>query len=358
MNRSDIGRLRKALKNDYDFSGKIIVGNYVKESPDTLISVQVMNFGLLDDEVRATYRDIFYKALGGILNKNMYVASCDNDVAETPMSLLRGKDVNENIAEEFLSSAEGVYTGNRGRYAVIALCGLLGKSEDDDFVLCAVCPVVKEKPKLVYDFKVGGVRDCLDEHTVKNPVCSILYPAFDEECPVISEALYYVNKENDIDDSFLFNMVHGTIPASHSKTKAWFSETMGRLDGGVTLEQVKSMQGEVAKKLEVPEEEQLVGEREMVKMMERSGFNKDATEEFAKCYSKEFGKGEIAVGNLMNPEGITISNSFYKVSVAENVKNYVSFAMVDGRKSIVLPLIENTVNVNGIPVSAGDLIED
>ena len=200
------------------------------------------------------------------------------------------------------------------------------------------------------------MRDCLHEHTVKNPVCSILYPAFEKDCPFISEALYYVGKENEIDVSFLYNMVHGAVPASHGKTKTWFSETMGNLDGGVTLTQVKSIQKEVARKLERPEDEQFVGKMEMSKMMERSGFSEDATAEFAESYNKEFGEKEIAIGNLMNPEGIAISNTFYKVSVSERAKDYISFDVVNGRKSIVLPLIEDTVSVNGITVSAKDLI--
>lgn len=353
MEKSDIGSIRKRIKNSQEVFTMILTGNFVDGK---LVSSRIRPYLALEEEELDIYNAIFLKILGGRLNRNAYVINCNRDVSESPMGrVLRDGMQDVGLCKDvLLQTAAESYVDKKGRFSIIAVIGEMNTA-GDTFLLCAICPVEKEKPKLVYNARDKELCDGLCQFAVKAPAVAIMYPGIEEKAPVYDEALFYAKSIKTEYDDLITNMVSGNIPATSNKTKEWFSETLGKLGEPIHYEQVKFIQNELTDKAAV---EQRMGKEEILSVLKHSGVSQPSRDVFAKEFDETFGKDELAAENLMPTGAMEITNGLIKIHVTEDGKSLLQIKMVDGRKSIVIPLVENNILVNGIVTNTGNILKD
>lgn len=359
MKRKDILHIKKEMKKG-DYADKVLIGNYVKDhGACELVSSQVKDFRYIDEEEQKDLFGIFAKTLGGAFNKDSYVVPCANDVASSPLNTLRENGVRgDDVCLELLGQIANACAED-GMFSVIAVHGRCWGTDNKLYnsVLCIVCPATKEKSRFVID-KRNNIVFRNGEFALKNPSCAILYPASEGRQPYLSEALFYSKSAKEGQEDFLATAVHGSFPVTQKRTKEWFAKAIGDVQGGATLDQVESIQSFIRDRIAQPDGENAnMDAGDIDRLMKHCGFEDKAREEVTTQFKEEFGKESVPVNGLLDTKNITITTGTYKVVVPEYAKALVQVQFVDGRKSLVLPLTENTFMVNGVQATAGSIIE-
>lgn len=208
MNRSELMEIKKRFKIDKNTFSKV-AGCCVNEENEKVCTF-VKDFKSLTEEETYLYLDIANKALSGKIENNLINISFSQEELENDgnQKLLLGvienhgrdADVLDILYDRIISACQYSY-----KYLIMVLYDgydVMKKTSDNmkldesevsyDYIICAICPIELTKNTLSYQEKTQDVGLSIRNWIINMPEAAFLYPSFNDRCPDIHEALFYV----------------------------------------------------------------------------------------------------------------------------------------------------------------------
>ena len=373
MNDREIAELRRRFRADRT-NIIHIRGCYVSESRE-IVATFDQSVALSGEEELEKYLGLFKRSLSGRQGKNLLDITfrtaqvADSDEHRLLMAL-RDSDLQDQealdrffqlVAESVtletayvLLLAHDVYdVPFRGRDG-----GALEDASENQFsyIVCSLCPVKQTKPALSYHIPENLFRNREVDWLVSPPETGFLFPAFDDRCANLYEALYYTKNTSESHQELVDALFRQPLPPPADQQKETFQSILAdTLGGDCSLDVVQSVQGRLvdmmAQHKEDKDPEPLVlskGALDMV--LSISGVEEEHREAFSQRFEEAFGENaRVSPQNLVDKKRLEVCTPEVKIQVPPERGDLVETRIIDG-VGYILIRAEGGVEVNGVPV--------
>lgn len=224
------------------------------------------------------------------------------------------------------------------------------------YVLCAVCPVKMTKPALCYDIPEQAFHNQKTDWIVAPPELGFLFPAFDDRCTNLYNALYYTKSLEENHKEFVDVIFHTDIPEPANVQKENFQFLVQEaLEEECNLEVVQTVHGQLSNMMEEhkasKDPEPLTVSKQVVKgVLQSCGVSEERLEAFSEKYDEAFGKDEaIRPRNVVNQKRFEVKTPDVTIQVNPERTDLVETRNIDGTDYILIRAVGG-VEVNGIEV--------
>ena len=225
------------------------------------------------------------------------------------------------------------------------------------YLLCAVCPVKEEKPELAYfpgdqAFHSRGISQI-----VSQPEVGFLFPAFDDRAANIYNALFYSRKADELHQELIDAVFHTEPPMSPAEQKEAFQSALcDSLEDCCNVEVVQGVYERLREAIEQHKESKnpeplalTVGE--ISSILRDCGVPESKAEAFGEKCGESFGAGAVLnPANLIDSKRFELKTADAAVSIDPERSYLMETQVINGRKYILVPADEGTVELNGFPV--------
>ena len=380
MNKKEISEIRRRMKLDHN-AIRTIYGCYVNTERKIISEVEE-NLGLLTQEETTKYLDLFKKALGGHMGKELLNISFPTaDVMTTTRSTeyqrltdLRESELDDpDVRAAFYRRIIDTMEPGESNYVILLTYDAYDvpqygsdgkKSEDTDevfkYILCCVCPVKSGKLELGYEPKDGRFHSAMANQIVGKPILGFMFPAFDERTTNIYNALFYSHNAGPNHHSFanaVFNT--GKAPMTGEQQKIAFDDILtSSLEADCSFQVIQNLHEQIGERLLLHKESGdpaplMLSPAEMGEIIRTGGLKEEerCIEVFQKSCEERFGdRGEIQASNIGDAKKMTIGTPEVKISVDPRNSHLIQTRVIDGKKYILISA-ETEVQINGINVS-------
>ena len=372
MNKKEITELKKMFAiNNVNLTR--ISTCYVTHEKEKLFP-RTNAFLSLPEEEMFKYLDIFRKCLSGTIGKNLFNIACDSkdsghgDIERLRKSRLSNDDMTDAMFDAIIESYNHVenylIVMIHGAYDVPGK-GLDGQLMDDasdyvyEYIMTCICPVKLSDAALSVDYKSEAVKDRERDWVVGAPINGILYPAFNDRNEDVNNALFFAKKPDEKQELFLETLLGSEYPLTQKESKNWFAATVNAMaNENCAFEVAKQINEElVGYAAELQEgEPAVIDKQNLEKIIKKCGFEDDKVRFFNEFYDETVGCGKaVSISNITDTKSMTVECDNCKVKIDSEYADSLTTQMVDGRLCLVIPLNNNNVEVNGIPVKTGKL---
>lgn len=375
MNEKEVAELRRHLHPDRHTIVNVH-GCYVN-SQKKIISRFRQSMGMLRDEEREQYLNLFKKSLSGGLGRNLLeIPFTTTQVAEGEEHalLMRLRDSRLEDQEALSTFFERVIETLEGEENYLILIAhsnydvpfrsktdALDRDSDRSeevysHLLCSVCPVKEGKSGLGYDQKQNGFHMEYGEALAAPPVLGFLFPAFDERRANLYSALLYTKDIKDTHDAFVDRLFHIQPLKSAPEQKAGFEAVLSdALEDECSMEVVQSVHQHLRtliaehKESKVPEP-LTITRSEVDEVLEGCGVSEEKLAAFHVRFDEEFGSGEtVSPKNLIDSKKFEVKTPSVSIRVDPEYLDQVQTRILDGIPYITIRVDEG-VEVNGVTV--------
>lgn len=371
MNKAEIAEIKK-LFNIRNCNITRICGCYV-DLEKSIKARWAQSFLSMDEEEILKYLDLLSKNLSGGRGKNlrnlefdkMYPTSVEwhKLLDELRDSKLQNMDSIEKLYESIIEEYD-----YENQYTILVVYGvydILGKTKDGiemedasdeiyEYIMICMCPVVSQKPGLIYDSNNHYFTHLETGKMLGAPDVGILYPAFNERSTDTDACLGYTRTMDEVERYILEAITGNSIPMSAGDEKKAYNEMLEQALGTeATMDKVRRIE----EKMQELKEEHAFDEDpyklkldDLVKLFREASIDEHRIGELKKAYGEHVGVDEsLTLDNLGHMRAFTVSTDIGKVQMVPDRANELSIRELDGKKVLVIPL-EGDVEVNGIPV--------
>ena len=332
---------------------------YVSREKEIFLS-KVQAFLSLAEEEAFKYFDMFRKSLSGKKGKNLYdiqFKTEENNLSENFMDTLRKTKLKDpEVLEEFYDKVINSYNTCEN-YLITLIHGIYdipGKTTDGvemfdasdsvyEHILCCICPVILSKPGLTVNLKKTAVED------------GFLYPSFNDRSEDIHELLYYTKKKI-IEQTGLIMELTGREEniLSNDEEKEIIRDILIETTT-MDLSAMRDLTLNMDEIIEESEEEELmISGKQLGKMLEKQGVSEEECENFLAAYQTKLGNKGVHLSSLFDRRKMDIKTQEASVKVEMDRVFDIETRTVDGRVYLMIPLNNNVVEVNGVPVKGYD----
>lgn len=209
---NDIAELKSLLAKISNVTITNMKGAYVSANKDIITRIDERFLTLPDDEIYK-YLDIAKKIYQpkSLENKNLELEfdPDESDMRRTLSALVTSKLKDEEMLENFYRRVieDYAFVGNfmillfYDCYDVMKTTSDGNKLDESEevfeYIICAICPVVLDKPGLSYDGIDNTIRPKNRNWVVQEPAAGFVYPAFEEHTTNEEKVLYYCQKPKE-----------------------------------------------------------------------------------------------------------------------------------------------------------------
>ncbi|HIW21917.1 MAG TPA: DUF4317 domain-containing protein [Candidatus Dorea intestinavium] len=372
MNKKEILEVRKQLTPERTAITKIC-GCYVNADKEKQLEFS-KTFLALEEEEMFKYFDIFKKTLSGKLGKNLFsmeYSISDEDV-DTPhemlMELYNSQLEDETLLSAFYDKVIASYNYAENYFIVIIrdVYDIPGKASDGfemedasdsvyDHMICGICPVKLSKPGLSYNTNNNDIESRIRDWVVEAPLSGFLFPSFTDRQTDIHSLLYYSKMPEDLKPDFLQEVLGFVAPLTASDQKDAFDAVVSdTLLEACDFDVVKNIHENIMDMMEEVKDEPTpltLTKTDVKKVLEKSGVNPEALEDFEAEYDSTIGENEaLTANNITNTGTFEIKSPDIVVKVNPARTDLVDVREVDGRKCLVIE-INDSLFVNGIDIN-------
>ena len=229
-------------------------------------------------------------------------------------------------------------------------------SEEFPFVLCCICPVKTTKPALSFYANESRFRNLPSDNIVSAPEIGFLFPAFDERCANIYNALLYSRSAEKSHAEFVKAAFNRDAPMPAAAQKETFdailSETVSEDCG---YEVVQAVQEQLSEMLEAhkanKEPVPLQMTREAVaEVLDACGVPAERLTAFSERFDAAFGQDALlTAGNLVNAKQLEIKTPDVCVKVNPERGDLIETRVI-GAHHYILIRADEGMEVNGVSV--------
>ena len=251
-------------------------------------------------------------------------------------------------------------------YAAYGVYDIPGKTTDGvemfdasdsayEHILCCICPVILSKPGLSVNLKKTAVEDRVRDWVVDHPSDGFLYPSFNDRSEDIHELLYYTKKKI-IEQTGLIMELTGREEniLSNDEEKEIIRDILIETTT-MDLSAMRDLTLNMDEIIEESEEEELmISGKQLGKMLEKQGVSEEECENFLAAYQTKLGNKGVHLSSLFDRRKMDIKTQESSVKVEMDRVFDIETRTVDGRVYLMIPLNNNVVEVNGVPVKGYD----
>ena len=373
MNEREVAEIRRRFKPEK--SGVTHVrGCYVSEKGE-LVSQFDQSLALLPQEEGENLMALLRRTLSGGLGRNLLPVSfstaqvVDSEEHRLLMALRDSQCRDEEaVGALFQRVAESLEL--EGGYLILLAWdsydvpyrGKDGSSLEDasdtvySYLLCSVCPVKETKPALSYRVPENLFRNREVDWVVSPPECGFLFPAFEDRCANIYEALFYAKNTGENHQELVDALFRQELPPPADAQKEAFQSLLAdTLEEDCSLEVVQSVQenllGLMQEHKESKDPEPLVlSKGALEQVLSASGVGEVPREAFAQRFEEEFGPdARLSPQNLVDKKKLEVCTPDVSIRVNPERGDLVETRIIDGAGYILIRA-EGGVEVNGVPV--------
>lgn len=370
MKKKEILEIRKQLTPENCCITRIATC-YVNSEKEIVLS-KVQAFLSLAEEEAFKYFDMFRKSLSGKKGKNLYdiqFKTEENNLSENFMDTLRKTKLEDpEVLNEFYEKVIDNYN-TCGSYLIVLVHGIYdipGKASDGtnmfdasdsvyEHILCCICPVILSKPGLSVNLEKVAVEDRIRDWVVDQPADGFLYPSFSNRTEDIHELLYYTKKKF-IEQTRLVMELTGREEniLSNEEEKEIIRDILIETTT-MDLSAMRDFTLNMDEIIEESEEEELmISGKQLGKMLEQQGVSEDECENFLAAYQTKLGNKGVHLSSLFDRRKMDIKTQEASVKIEMDRVFDIETRTVDGRVYLMIPLNDNVVEVNGVPVKGSD----
>ena len=373
MKEKEIGEIRRHIRRDRS-NMTAIYGCFVSEGKE-IISKFRLSTGMMPENEGEKYFGLMKKVLSGSQGKNLIdITFRTKQVADSPehklLMELRGSELkNEELRMELYRKIIENASFDDG-FLILVGCDTYDvpfKSSDDEtqkdnssdtftYLLCAVCPVKQTKPELRYIpedkvFHDGGVNQ-----VVCAPEFGFMFPAFDNRCTNIYNALYYTHSTKVGNNAFVDALFCVEPPKPAAEQKKSFEALLTRsLEKECSLDAVQAVHDQLCQCIALHKESKtpeplLISKEEVKAALQSSGVSEKHIAKFSVDYDEAFGfEAQLHPKNIINNRRMEINMPDVCIKVNPERSDLIETRIIGGVKYILICADEN-VEVNGVNI--------
>lgn len=230
-----------------------------------------------------------------------------------------------------------------------------GSGDVFTYVLCSICPVKETKPALRYDIPGSVICNRDVDWLVSPPELGFMFPAFDDRCTNIYNALYYTRKTDDNHPEFVEGLFRVEPPMPADMQQETFREVMAEaLEEECSYSVIQEFQGRLTEMVEEHKaskdpEPLTVSKGTLGHILESCGVTQERTEAFVEKYDEAFEGGALSPKNLISTKELVVRTPNVTIKVDPEYGDLVETRLIDGRKYILVR-VEGDVELNGLNV--------
>ena len=373
MNEKEVAELRRRFRPEKS-SVNHVRGCYVSPQGE-VVSRFDQSLALMPQEEGENLLALLRKTLSGSLGRNLLNLSFSTaQVVDSPehklLMALRDSQLQDEAAVETFFQTVAQSFRLEGGYLILLAYDCYdvpyrakdgGSLEDASetvysYILCSLCPVKQTKPALSYHIPENLFRNREVDWLVSPPETGFLFPAFDDRCANLYEALYYTKNTSESHQELVDALFRQLLPPPADQQKETFQSILAdTLGGDCSLDVVQSVQGRLvdmmAQHKEDKDPEPLVlskGALDMV--LSISGVEEEHREAFSQRFEEAFGENaRVSPQNLVDKKRLEVCTPEVKIQVPPERGDLVETRIIDG-VGYILIRAEGGVEVNGVPV--------
>ena len=374
MNSKEINELRRRFSPD-NTNLTCIRGCYVNEKKEIISLFRLPPVSLPPEECEK-YLSLFRRTLSGTPGKNLVDIAFANEavgVSDEHRLLTALRDCaleDDDLAQVFFQRVMDGLQIEGGCLILLAhdaydvpFRNMNGERDDEQssdvfrYIVCAVCPVKLTKPALAYSAGDNLFHPSEPEWTVGAPELGFLFPAFDERCSNIYNALCYTKDTADGHEAFVGAVFGAAPPMPAAAQKETFSEILQEtLAEECSLEVVQGVHEQLCDRIAEQKQDRQapplkVGAPEIRQALEICGVPEEKVQAFETRYQQQFGAGmDVSAVNLVDARQFEVRTPNVVIRVDPAHSDLVETRVINGFKYILIRADEG-VEVNGVNVS-------
>jgi len=378
MNQHDLSEIKRRLNPDKR-NPSLICGCYVDYIGNPITSFELPVATLYEQE-NENYMSIFRKVLSGQIGQTLTPLAFP---AESDDLLLRVRDTELNDEESLQALFTRLIAGIRAEHPDLQsveeaqtadnwLILLLHDHmdvrnrnvnreidyENSDrsfsYILCAVCPVKRDKSALRYDPSDSIFRERAPEWLAGAPVLGFLFPLFEDGAADVNTILFFSKDSRDAHEAFLkaaFN-VEAVMPAAE-QTENFQMLLAQSLGTECSLDVIQEMHEAVTGLIEEQDKNAdplMLTRKDVARVLTDGGVSPERVEAFQEGFDATFGAGAmIPAVNLVTPKQFKVDLPSVSIKVDPKQADLLETRVIDGRSYLLIP-IDGDISVNGQPV--------
>lgn len=360
MEKSDVKELRKAVKAKESVIDWVY-GVYVN-SENEVVWEHTGSFRNMEEAERFRHAAMFAKVLSPHLGRDSFPMRIEEQQSLLLSLRTERKEVSDFSAFRDLMLAS--YPHTDPYYAVLAriIYDIPTKAkdrkvlEDSEYVyeavLCCICPSKLSSPAL--GLKDDQVAELDRRWTIGNPKCGFVYPAFDDRNEDRNEVLLH-SPEPDSEAFFqkLFQPLDGIQPVGPKTQKEMFQDFLSRLN--IKVEDAAAISEGILEHAAEEETDDFLSVKDVERIAGAAGIELNA-EDVETAYEDAIGTTPIVTDALID-KNVTVKTDAATIKIPAERSQLIKTRTIDGRDYILIPA-DGTVEVNGISVSAGDILAE
>ena len=372
MNQKELSELKRRFRPDKSAIHRIY-GCFVNGNKE-IVSYLDESMGRMPEEESAQYLGFLKKALSGTLGKQLIdIVFSTQQVMEGEehklLSALRNSQLKDAQARETFYRKVIDALELDGNYLILLAHDAYdvprrGKDdqlqEDSDtvfsYVVCCICPVKERKLELGYFPGENEFHSCAGQ-VVSPPELGFLFPAFDNRCANLYNALFYSKKADELHQEFIDAVFHTEPPMSAAEQKEAFRSALREgLGEACTVEVVQAIHERLLEQIsqhkESKDPEPLeVTVQDISTILRDCGVEDAPIAAFQEQCRTLLGEGVLNPANLIDPRRFEIKTEAAAVTVDAERSYLVELREIDGRKYLLVPA-DTGVEINGFSLSS------
>ena len=351
-----------------------VLGCYVNEKKE-IISRFNQSLALMTQEETEKLLTTLRKTLSGTLGKNLLDITFDtrqvveDDAHKLLMTLrdsaLRDSDAVDTFFQRMIQALE-----MEGNYMILLACdaydvpyrgkdGELDRDRSGDvfrYILCSVCPIKMTKPALSYSAHENAFHNLNVEWIVSAPETGFLFPAFDDRCTNLYNALYYTKDIGSIHPEMVRTAFHTEPPMPAAAQFEIFHGILeDTLDEECSYEVVQAVndhlrtmvEANAANKDDLP---MAVDKAQVKQVLHSNGVGEQQMDRFEARYDQAFGEDTaLSPRNLVNTRQLEIRTPEVTIRLKPEHQELVETRIIDGVRYIMIRA-EDGMEVDGVQV--------
>lgn len=351
-----------------------VLGCYVNEKKE-IISQFNQSLALMSQEETEKLLGLLRKTLSGTLGKNLLDIEFDTrqvveDDAHKLLMTLRDSALRDGEAVETLFQRLIQAIDMEGNYMLLLACdaydvpyrskdGEIDRDRSGDvfrYILCSLCPVKMTKPALSYSAHENAFHNLDVDWVVSAPEAGFLFPAFDDRCTNLYNALYYTKDIGKIHPELIQAAFHTEPPMPAAAQMEIFKDILeDTLSEDCSYQVVEAVNDHLRTVVEAnaankDEPPLTVGKAEVTRVLHTNGATEEQVEAFESRFDHVFGpEAELSPRNLVNTKQLEIRTPDVTIRLNPERSDLVETRIIDGARYILIRA-EEGMKVDGVQV--------
>ena len=382
MNQRDLTEIKRRLNPDKR-NPSVICGCYVDHIGNPITSFQLPVATLYEQE-NEKYMAIFRKILSGQIGQTLipvaFPADADDLLLRARNTALNDEDALQALFTRLIAGIRAEHPDlqsvedaqNAENWLILLMHddldvrkrdvnGELDHENSDrafSYILCAVCPVKREKPALRFVPADSIFHERAPEWLASAPALGFLFPLYEGGAADVNTVLFFSKDSNDAHEAFLkaaFD-VEAEMPAAEQTDnfQALLAQALGT---ECSLDVIQEMHETVSELIEEQQKDRdaeplMLSRQDVVRVLTDAGVSGEKTEAFRKGFDATFGAGAVLPAvNIVTPKQFKVDLPSVSIKVDPKQADLLETRVIDGRSYLLIP-IDGDISVNGQPIFA------